>query len=100
MGNLTPRKRDVLARRLEPAIRRAFEEVLAAVPWAVGLSAVPLRTSKANALLNALGLDVERFSLVVESRRWAFIAGNDVGMKDLQTLVWQQARRRYDKERG
>lgn len=99
MANFTPRELELLARRLEPAIRRAFEQAIAGVrsQAQLDLLAELLRAGEVDAVLEALGFDAERFSPLAESVRQAFAAGSDAGMKDLPTLSFrQQVRGRYN----
>jgi hypothetical protein len=99
MANLTPRELEMLARRLEPAIRRAFEQAVAGVRSQVQLDLLAelLRAGQVDAVLDALGFDAERFSPVAESVRQAFVAGGDAGLKELPTLsLRQQVRGGYN----
>lgn len=99
MANLTPRELELLARRLEPAIRRAFEQAIAGVRSQVQLDLLAelLRAGQVDLVLEALGFDAERFSPMAEQVRQAFMAGAEVGMKELPVLsLRQQVRGRYN----
>lgn len=99
MANLTPRELDLLARRLEPAIRKAFDQAIASVrsQAQLNLLAELLRAGQIDAVLEALGFDEQQLSPVAESVRQAFVGGADAGMQELPTLsLRQQVRGRYN----
>ncbi len=99
MAILTPRELELLARRLEPAIRRAFEQAVNGVRSQVQMNLLAdlLRAGDVDAVLTALGFDAERFSPMTEAVRDAFLAGSDAGMKELPTLsMRQQVRGSYN----
>ncbi|OEZ02317.1 MULTISPECIES: phage minor head protein [Stenotrophomonas] len=99
MDNLTPRELEMLARRLEPAIRRAFEQAIAGVHSQAQLETLAdlLRAGQVDAVLEALGFDTEIFSPLAESVRQAFVAGGDAGIKELPKLsLRQQVRGGYN----
>ncbi len=99
MANLTPRELELLARRLEPAIRKSFEQAIAAVRSQAQLELVAelLRAGQIDAVLEALGFDAQQLSPVAESVRQAYVGGADAGMKELPALsLRQQVRGRYN----
>ncbi|NMT33333.1 head morphogenesis protein [Stenotrophomonas maltophilia] len=99
MADYTPRELELLARRLEPAVRRAFEQAIAGVRSQVQLDLLAslLQSGQVDAVLEALGFDGERFSPLAEQVRQAFATGAEVGMKELPTLsLRQQVRGRYN----
>ena len=99
MADYTPRELELLARRLEPAMRRAFEQAIAGVRSQVQLDLLAslLQSGQVDAVLEALGFDAERFSPLAEQLRQAFITGSEVGMKELPSVsLRQQVRGRYN----
>lgn len=92
MDYLTPRELELLARRMEPAIRRAFEQAVAGMRNQAQVDHLGelLRTGQVDAVLEALGFDAEAFSPLAESVRQAFVAGGDAGIKELPRLSMRQ----------
>jgi len=92
MDYLTPRELELLARRLEPAIRRSFEQAVAGMrnQAQVDHLAELLRAGQVDMVLEALGFDSEAFSPMAESVRQAFVAGGDAGIKELPRLSMRQ----------
>lgn len=89
---MTPRELELLARRLEPAIRRAFEQAIAAIRAEAEVQSLAdmVRAGQVDALLAALGFDEARLSPVAEAVRQAFVAGADAEIKNLPALSLKQ----------
>ena len=85
MAKLTSRELELLARRLEPELRKAFVQAIVAARNDAAVQAVAelLRAGRVEQVLTALGMDAARFSPLAEAVRSAFIAGAGAGVQEI-----------------
>jgi len=86
MAELTSRELELLARRLEPELRKAFVQAIVAArndAAAVQALADLLRAGRVEQVLTALGMDAARLSPLAEAMRSAFVAGAGAGLQEI-----------------
>lgn len=88
MAKLTSRELELLARRLEPELRKAFVQAIAAARNDAAVQAVAdlLRAGRVEQVLTALGIDAARFSPLAEAVRAAFVAGAGAGVQEIPAV--------------
>lgn len=88
MARPTRKQIDNAIRKQEPAIERAFREAIARITSEAQLAAIMrlLEAGRFDAVAEALGIDVGRFSDLAEAARGAYVAGGRFGAAELPVL--------------